>query len=63
LTSGALPSQSLDEAPSIGVVGTIWSGDLDVLKEILETYALAVGNPARFESSCLPLSTKKTEAE
>jgi hypothetical protein len=62
-TSGALPSQSLDEALSIGVVGTIWSGDLDVLKEILETYALAVGNPARFESVYLPLSTKKIEAE
>ena len=45
---------------SIGVVGTIWSGGLD---EILETYALAVGNPARGESMWLPTSTKKIEAK
>jgi hypothetical protein len=38
---------------SIGVVGTIWSGVLD---EILETYALAVGNPAHGESMWLPTS-------
>jgi hypothetical protein len=36
-STGALPSQSLDEALSIGVVRTIRSGDLDMLKEILET--------------------------
>jgi len=34
---GTLPSQSLDETLSIVVVRTIWSGDLDALKEILET--------------------------
>jgi len=34
----------------LGVVRTIWSGDLDALKGILETYTLAVGNPARGES-------------
>jgi hypothetical protein len=36
-STGALPSQSVDEALSIGVVCTIWSGGLDMLKEILET--------------------------
>jgi hypothetical protein len=60
--SGALPSQSVDETPSIGVVRTIWSGDLDALKEILETYALTVGKPVGGESVYLPTSTKKTQA-
>jgi hypothetical protein len=35
--SRTLPSQFLDETLSIGAVRTILSGDLDVLKEILET--------------------------
>jgi hypothetical protein len=66
--SGALPSQSLDEALSVGVVRTIWSGDLDALKEVLETYALAVGNPgnpgpARGESVWLPTFNKKIQAK
>ena len=61
--SGALPSQPLDEAQSVGVVRTIRSGDLDALKEVLESYALAVGKPARGESVWLPTSTKKIEAK
>lgn len=60
---GALPSQFLDETLSIGVVCTIWSGDLHVLEEILETYALAVGNLARGEGLWLPTFTKKVEAQ
>lgn len=48
--SGALSRQSLYKTLSIGVVRTIWSGDLDAFKEILETYVLVVGNPARGES-------------
>jgi len=49
-------------ALSIGVVHTIWSGDLDALKEILETQALVVGRPAPGESEWLPTFTKKVEA-
>jgi len=45
--SGALPSQSLDETLSIGIMRMIWSGDLDALKEILESYTHPVGYPGR----------------
>jgi hypothetical protein len=61
--SGALPSQSLDKTQSIGVVRTIWGRDLDALKEILETQALAVRKPARSQSVWLPTSSKTVEAE
>jgi len=52
--SGALRSRSLDETLSIGVMRTIWSGDLGALKEILETHALADGKPARGERFLCP---------
>jgi hypothetical protein len=65
LISGALGSQSLDETLSIGVMRTIWNGDLDsdALKEILETRALGFGKPARGESVWLSTSIKKIQAE
>jgi hypothetical protein len=43
--SGALPSQSFDKTVSIGVVHTIWGGDLDTRNEILEAQALTIGKP------------------
>jgi hypothetical protein len=57
--SGALRSQSPNETLSIGVVRTVGRGDLDALKKILQTHALALGKPARGESVRLPTSTKK----
>jgi hypothetical protein len=61
--SGALPSQSLNKPPPIGVVRTIGSCDFDVLKEIPEVHAFAVGKPAGVESLYLPTSTKKPKAK
>jgi hypothetical protein len=60
--SGALGSQSLDETLSIGVMRTIWNGDLDsdALKEILETRALGFGKPARVRTCGCPLPLRKS---
>jgi len=62
--SGALLGQSFDRTPPIRVACMIRCSDLDVLEEILEAQALAVGKLARGESVWwLPTSTKKIEAE
>jgi hypothetical protein len=61
--SGALRSQPPDETLSIGVMRTIWCSDLEAIKEILETYALANGKPARGESVWVPTFTKIIQAE